>query len=556
MKDLLRFARLYRPFAAEVAAGVALSLLASLAGIALMAVSGWFIAAMALAGAAAVTMNYFTPAATIRALAILRTAGRYGERLVNHDAALRVTAEFRARFYAALEPLSPAAVQDLHSGDMFSRLRNDIDTLERFYLLGAVPIAAGLAGLGIVCGVMWLYLPVLAILLAALLLLAGIVLPLVPGQDVVRDAAVIAGSQRQRRIDLSELSLGWREMQLYGLTALRQDAIGAQDRALAAARDRQHRRETAIQAAGILAMGLALAGTLALAVPAVREGGITPPSLAMLALLSLAAFDLVLPLPAAFQSLFAARQAARRVFELVDRQPMVPAVTDGEACGEGPFRLEIKDLVFSYAAAPVLRGVSLSLAAGEVGVICGGSGSGKSTVLNILAGFWPIVGGQVRVCGADLAMLGAPARRRALAFSPQKPYLFADTLRANLLLANPAASDAALDEACRLAGLGDVVASLPQGLDTYVGEHGSRFSGGQLRRLSLARAWLADAYCLILDEPTEGLDAVTEDAVMRGLLAAAAARGKAVLLLLHAAEQPWLAGLRPHILRLEKLTSA
>lgn len=550
MKDLLRFARLYRPFAAEVAAGVLLSLLASLAGIALMAVSGWFIAAMALAGAAAAAMNYFTPAATIRALAILRTAGRYGERLANHDAALRVTAEFRARFFAALAPLSPAALQDLHSGDMFNRLRHDIDTLERFYLQGAVPIAAGLAGLCIVCAVLLLYLPALAIVLLLLLMTAGVVLPLAEQRACACDAAVIADGARLRRVDLSELSIGWREMQVYGIADARQDAILAQDRAIAAARDRQHKRETLVQAVIVVAMGLAVALALALGVPAVQAGLITPPALAMLALLALAAFDLVAPLPAAFQCLFAARLAARRVFELVDRKPVMPPVAEGAQAGAGPFQLDIENLSFSYGDAPVLRGVSLALAAGEVAVICGASGCGKSTVLNILAGFWPAAGGLVRVNGVDLSMLGDAGRRAAFGFSPQKPYLFADTLRANLRLANPAASDADLAEACRIAGLGEVVDSLPQGLDTYVGEHGSRFSGGQLRRLSLTRAWLADADCLVLDEPAEGLDSGTENAVMRGLLAAAAARGKAVLLLLHAADQPWLAGLPLRVLRL------
>ncbi len=536
MKNLARFLALYKPCAGQAALGIALSLAALASGIGLLAVSGWFITAMGIAGAAGVTMNYFTPAAVIRALAIVRTTGRYAERLVNHDAALKVTARFRQWFYERLEPLAPAGLQDLHSGDVFARLRGDIDSLEKFYLNGAVPLCtAVLALIGVAAGLAF-YSPALAVVETLLLVVSGFAVPLALRRAGAQDQAAADQALRAARIDLTDTLQAMGELLVYGNPARRLSAFDDRDRGLTDAQARINRRDNLAQGLLVLCMGMAVAAGLWIVMPLVQSGRFGAAQLGLIPLLCLACFDAVLLVPPALQAFEGAKVAAARIFTVADRHPSVP-LSSARTIPDGAFHLEIRRLSFSYGGDRVLDGLSLDLRAGGMTVLVGPSGAGKSTVLNLLAGFWRCAPGMMFLNGCDLAMSDPDSARARFAFAAQKPYLFAGTIRSNLALADPAATDAMMEEACAAAGLSELIQGLPGGYDAYIGENGVKLSGGQMRRLSLARALLKPADCLVLDEPGEGLDRALEVNVLRSAVALARRRGQAVLLCLHAVDR-------------------
>ncbi len=540
MKNILRFARLYQPHALEMFAGLTLAFAALGAGIALLAVSGWFIAAMGLAGAAAVSMNYFSPAAIIRGLSIVRTASRYGERLANHDAALRVTATFRQRFFFALERLLPESVQNIHSADLFDRMRADVETLERFYLNGLVPILTALMAILTLFIVLLFYHPLLATMLATCLLLSGYLFPVLIKNISQHDAARMAQTGKERRIALSELMQGMDEWLVYNQSGNKIDQLQGHDAQIAACQNRMHKRDALMQAVTLFLSGGMLVGALYILLPMAQAQQFTGANLAMIALLSLAAFEIITPLPTAFQSFFAARIAASRIFEIVDRAPPADDRAELPPPASDTFSLSLNNVSFSYQEGRGIKNVSFTMRAGELTVICGPSGSGKSTLSYLLAGFWNPDSGTITLNGHDMASWPLAARRDMFGFAPQKPYIFADTIRHNLWMAQPSATTAEVERSCAIAGLQDVINAMPEGIDTYVSEHGIRLSGGQIRRLSLARALLRNAPCLVLDEPTEGLDPDTETRVMENILAEARARGQAVLMFLHESNQKWL----------------
>jgi len=542
MKELLRFLRLYRPYRLEIMVGLALSLVTLCAGIALLAVSGWFIAAMALAGALSVSVNYFSPAAIIRGLSIIRTVGRYGERLVNHDAALRVTSEFRQRFYNSLVPLIPASLQDFHSADIFDRMRTDVETLERFYLNGIVPILTSLFALIILFVFLLFYNPALAIIECGILIVVGFILPTLVKNMACRDAEHIAAQGKSRRILLGETIQAMDEILVYQQADSRLSQLLKHDLNIANSQKKIHLRESLVQALTVMAVGVTVFFVIMMVSPDVQSKTMAPENLAMLALLSIAAFDIILPLPAAYHSFYAARIAARRIYDILDLPTAEPDFVSAgsQHIGSEKFSLLVDRLSFSYQEKPVFSNLEFALSAGEVLAICGPSGSGKSTILGILAGFWTPASGDIRVNGHNINHWGPEDRRAMFGFAPQKPYLFADTIRQNLCLANPHATDDQLRTACEQADIWNTILSMPDGLDTYVGEHGIGLSGGQIRRLGLARALLCEAPCLVLDEPGEGLDAMMEENILRTLIKTARQQGQAVLLFLHDAEKAWL----------------
>jgi ATP-binding cassette subfamily C protein CydC len=547
VKDLLRLLRLLGPARGWkgreqatvcdwMALGALLALITLVANVALMATSGWFIAAMAVAGAGGVSMNYFTPAALIRAAAILRTLGRYLERLVTHEATLRQVAWLRVWFYAHLEPLAPARLQQFHSGDLFSRIRADIDALDHLYLRTLVPAAVAAAGLALCLAFLAAFDLGVALFVLGMLLVAGVLVPLwalargaAPGRRLVETQAEL----RSLAVDGIQ---GLPELLVYGAEAAHAERLYASSLALTADQDRMNAYASLSGGSVTLAANLALWGVLWLAIPLVGPTGsgapIAPPSLALLARFTLAAFEAVAPLPAALQHLGGTLAAARRLFEIVDAEPAVL-----EPTGPSPlpqrFDLEVAAVRFSYPGAlrPALAGIDLWVPAGGRVAVVGATGSGKSTLFNLLLRFWAPDQGQIRLGGHDLATFRGEDLRRQVAVVSQHSHLFDATIRDNLLLANPQAPQGALEQACQAAQIHDFIAGLPEGYDTWAGETGVRLSGGQARRVAVARALLKDAPILLLDEPTEGLDAPTERALMAAI--DQLMRGRTVLLITH-----------------------
>jgi ATP-binding cassette subfamily C protein CydC len=320
------------------------------------------------------------------------------------------------------------------------------------------------------------------------------------------------------------LVYGAAEQQARRLDALSRDLVAEQDRMS---------RITGLSTGALgLSANLALWGTLWLGIPLVADGSLAPPRLAMLALFALGAFEAVAPLPNAFQQLGQTLTAARRLFALVDAEPAVR-----EPAGPSPMPadngLVIRDLRFTYPGAdrPALDGLDLDLPAGRRVAIVGATGSGKSTLLNLLLRFWAPDGGTIQLGGEPLDAFRGEDLRNRIALVSQHTHLFDATIRENLLLADPDASEGRLEQACATAQIDAFIRDLPQGYDTWVGETGVRVSGGQARRIAIARALLKDAPILLLDEPTEGLDAPTERALMDAVHRLM--EGRTVLLITH-----------------------
>jgi ATP-binding cassette subfamily C protein CydC len=518
-----------------MALGILLSFITLVANLTLMAVSGWFIASMAIAGAAGVSMNYFTPAALIRACAIARTLGRYGERLVTHEATLRLLLGLRVWFYERLEPLAPARLQLYRSGDLLSRIRADIDTLDSFYLRTLVPtVTAALASLAFLL-FLWRYDSALALILLGFLLLGGIGVPWLvralgdtPGRRVV----ALKSELRAGAVDGVQ---GLAELQAYGAAQAQADHIDDLSRRLGREQQRLSGLAGLSQGALLLAANLALWLTVWTAIPLVRDGAIAPPDLAMLALFILAAFEAVAPLPAAFQSLGETRAATRRVLEILDAEPLVVEPTAPAPPPKG-FAIAFEKVSFTYPGAqrPALNGIDLQWPEGAKIALLGPTGAGKTTLVNLLLRFWPPDRGRITLGGTDIAALGGEEVRRQIAVVSQHTHLFSGTIRENLLLADPAASQQRLEQACRSAEIHGFIAAQPEGYETQVGESGVALSGGQARRLAIARALLNDAPILMLDEPTEGLDGPTAQALMETLNRLMT--GRSVLLITHRTE--------------------
>jgi ATP-binding cassette subfamily C protein CydC len=522
MNTTFRLATLFASTRNALLLGAVLSLVTLLAGIALLALSGWFITAMGLAGLAGVSMNYFTPAASIRGLSIMRSAGRYGERLVSHEAALKLSAQIRLWFYDALSRVPFLHLKTLHSGDAFTRLKSDIDAVEKCYLLGYVPVLSGMAALTLLGVILAFYQPALAIWILLLVVCAGICAPLLIQTRNQKDAKDSAAAQAELANSLTELLQGLADQMVFDPLNLQLAELHGHERRWMAANNAINRRDTLLQTILLIATGMALLGTLIILTPSVLALTVTGPQLAMACLLSIAAFDIALLFPAALQSLQQAHIAARRLFALTDA-----AITEAHISPViAPFLLECRNVSFGYSDKAVLRNIDLTLKSGQVLAITGRSGTGKSTLLELLS-------------GELSAQSGTITRSGIIAHAPQKPYFMADTIAANMLIANPDATVAMRQQAYDLVGLTELIDSLKDGENTYLGENGARLSGGQLRRLAIARAWLHQASCLMLDEPEEGLDHALTNKVLPAVIDAAIARGQAVILGLHDTNHIW-----------------
>ena len=512
--------------------GAALAILAALAAIGLMAVSGWFIAAMAVAGVSAAAINYYTPAAAIRLCAILRSGGRYGERLVTHEATLRSLSRLRVWLFRRLIPLAPARLAALRSGELFARLRADVDALEHFYLAVLVPGAVALASVATAIVLCLIVLPAagLAVLIGALL--AGVLVPAWLQRRAAPDAATAVREGGALRGLLLDALRGHPELLAWG----RVSAHGARIEQLARQLDARRARLEVLEATGGALVGLCaqltLLAVLGIALGAAHRHTLSPPLLVMLALLALALFEVIGPLSEALARWSATLTSCARVFTLAD----TPApFVEPEVSASVPLRpavvFEDVSLRYDEAAPWALTQVNLTLAPGARVALVGASGAGKSSLVAALLKLYPLQHGRILFGGRPLESLHGDELRRHIAVIAQHSVLFNQSLLENLLLAAPQATAAQIERAVSLAQLDGFVASLPDGYDTQLGEAGALVSGGEARRIAIARALLQDAPVLVLDEPTEGLDAVTARDLYTAL--DAAANGRTLLLITH-----------------------
>lgn len=521
---LRRLFALARPWRGWMGLAVLVACTTVLASVALMGVAGWFIAAMGIAGVTSGMMNYFLPAAGIRFFAIVRTGGRYGERLLSHEATFRLLAGLRLWLFRRLIPLSPGQLQSRRGGDLAGSLQADVDTLQHAYLRLASPIAVALVcGLAVVLVVAALH-PPTALALAVLLIGAGGVVPALarraaagPGAEAVATRAALRVSTVDLLQGLTDLrAAGAVERQLAALDGLGERLVSSQRRATSAG--------VVAEAAVGLSAGLALWSAALLATASVAAGGLAPaiaPALVpALALAAFAAFEAVAPLPAAMERWGEVLAAARRIFDLADRTPAIVAGPDpSPAPRDGSVVFSSVRLRYAPDSPPALDGFDLEIPDGRHLAILGPSGAGKSSLGRLLLRFWEYEG-EIRLGGHDLRSYHPDELRRIVGVATQDAQLFNGSIRDNLLMAAPEAEPHAIERVLEVVQLAEFVRGLPDGIDTWIGEAGARLSAGQARRLVLARALLRDPRILILDEPTENLDAGTARLVLASLRAA------------------------------------
>ncbi|MBR9882990.1 MAG: thiol reductant ABC exporter subunit CydC [Oceanospirillales bacterium] len=510
MKLLWPYIRQMRAHIGWVVLGSALGLLTLVASIGLLTLSGWFITATSLAGVAA-GFNYFTPGAGVRGFAILRTAGRYGERLASHEATFRLIARLRTWFYRCMEPLRPARLNAIGSAELLSRLIADIGAMDNLYLRILSPSLIAIVVVAFVCGFVSIYSGALALIALAGFVLAGLLVPLVGYALGAVPGAQQSRYQSRLRLRLITLIQGMADLRIYGGMARAQASVEESQQSYLGTQVRMGRITALVNALILLIAGGTLIAVLVVGVSLVHEGALEAIELAMLLFCVLAAFEAVSPLPLAYQYLGKTRESAARLAVVAQSKPENLFPASGPA-PSSPGAIQFADVVFGYGHGVALDGVSFNVEAGEKVMIMGHSGSGKSSLINLLVRFWDPDSGVIQLGGEAIERYTEETLRRQVSVMGQPVQLFAGTVRDNLKVGNDQAPDQQMMDLLERLGLAQALDG--KGLDYQVGEAGSRLSGGQRKRLALARALLREAPILLLDEPTEGLDRDSEEAVL------------------------------------------
>jgi thiol reductant ABC exporter CydC subunit len=511
----------------ELALAAFVGFLASASAIALLGTSAWLISR---AAEMPPVLTLSVAAVMVRAFALGRAVFRYLERLLGHDAAFRGLSQLRVSVYESLEAITPNGLARFTRGDLIARLGADVDTAVDLPLRIVLPWAqAVLVSLGTIAFLVWL-LPAAGVVIGIVVLLALTVVPWLVGRTAAHAEERLAPG----KADLANATLA-------SMTSASDLLVlGADDRALASLRGRDERvtalgrRESAALGlsggTGTVFQGVAVVAALVIAIPAVADGRLPAVMLAVAALLPLALFDVLQTLPGSALAFHRLRGAAARLVGIHDASHDESVAAAGRP---GDFRgLEVTDLRARWAGASTdaIAGVSLSIAPGERIAIVGPSGSGKSTLATVLMGFLPYDGSAV-ACGAQIRDLDGDLLRERIGMMEQSSHVFDTTIAANVRLAHREATDAQVWTALDEAQLADWVRTLPAGLETEVGSFGTRLSGGQQQRLALARLLLAQRELVILDEPTEHLDAQTAEQLDLTLLSAT--QGRTSILITH-----------------------
>ncbi len=563
MHTLARLLSFLMPYAGWVALSMLMGAATVLSGVGLMAASAYIISAAALHPSVA---ELQVAIVGVRAFGISRGLFRYLERYLSHQTTFRLLARLRIWFYQALEPLAPARLAAYRSGDLLARILGDIESLENFYVRVISPWGTALLVAGALLFFLASFDPMIGWTWIGLYLAAGLLVPLaarmlsrpVGEQAVVQraalSAALVDGLQGMADLLSCNQGQGW------------VDRTVLIDRKLGRAQS-QMAHLSGLQAAltGILA-NLGLWMTLALAIPLVRSGRMEGVYLAVAILAALTGFEAIGPLPLAAQYLESNLQAARRLFEVVDVAPAACDPAEPARLGDD-FHLQIRRLRFRYpdlafsdqpaafsepkrsdldhkapgkipvravdrlAPGWALDGIDLDLPVGKHVAIVGPSGAGKSTLVSLLARFWDGYEGEILLGGRELRQVAQEDLRRNLAVVSQNTYLFSASLRDNLRIARPQASQEEIVRAAQQAQIHEWIETLPHGYDTWIGEQGLQLSGGERQRLAIGRALLRDAPLLILDEATASLDVLTEGEVLHAIQDSM--KGRTMLMITH-----------------------
>lgn len=508
-------------------------LLGSLAlgsAVGLMATSGWLISR---ASQQPPVLYLMVAVTATRAFGIGRAVFRYTERLVSHDAVLRMLADTRVAVYRRLERLAPAGLRRTRRGDLLSRLVADVDALQDYWVRWLLPAGAAVVVSAASVGFTAWLLPEAGVVLALGLLAAGVGVPLVTGAVARRAERRLAPARGALATRVADLLTGTAELTVAGALPMRTAEARRADAALTRIASRAATATALGDGLTALVTGLTVAGAALVGAQAVADGRLGGVTMAVVVLTPLAAFEAVMGMPLAVQFRQRVRKSAERVYEVVDAPDPVREPEQPVPQPQSPFPLVLSGLAARYAERDrdALAAIDLTLDQGRRVAVVGPSGSGKTTLAQVLLRFLDAREGTYTLGGVDAHAFDGDAVRRVVGLCAQDAHLFDSSVRENLLLARKDATEAELRDALAGARLLDWADGLPDGLDTLIGEHGARLSGGQRQRLALARALLADFPVLVLDEPAEHLDLATADALTADLLSAT--EGRTTLLITH-----------------------
>jgi ATP-binding cassette subfamily C protein CydC len=527
-----------------IVAGVLLGFLAIGSSIGLMAVSAWLISRAALISNVADVALAIT---AVRVLAISRAAFRYFERTVTHRATFRILSDLRVWFFAAVEPLAPARLEDYRSGDLLTRIAADIDSLEDLYVRVVVPPLVAALVTALAALLLGLFDPLLGVVLVLFLVLTGVALPLCSRWIGRQPSLELVATRGELNAVLVDQVQGIADLVAFDRAQRhRQEALD-----LGARLDRTGERLAIVRGlgAGLGALLASLAGItlLGIAIPLVTGGRLDGVYLALVPLAAIASFEAVQPLMQSMQLYDSTTAAGARLFELIDASPPVVEPVD-PAPRPTAHDIAIRGLDFRYAPdlPLVLDSLDLSIPGGGSLGLVGPSGAGKSTLVDLLLRFREYEAGIIAIGGSDIRAYAPDDVRALIGVVPQHVHLFNATIRDNLALGNAWATDAQMVDACRIAQVHDFIETLPAGYATRVGEDGVLLSGGERQRLAIARAVLKDAPILVLDEATANLDPETEERLMDALSVWMA--GRTTLIISH---RPSVAARADRVIELE-----
>jgi ATP-binding cassette subfamily C protein CydC len=522
-----------------VLAAGALSFITLVSGIGLIAMAAYLLSRSLLIAS---TTTAALTILGVRVFAVTRVVSRYCERYVGHLGTFRILTRIRVWTFRGLLPISPAGVQHRRAGDLLTAIIDDVDTLQDLYLRVLVPPVAAIATAGVATFVFGQFDPVLGLVLLGFLVLCGLVIPALTRTATRLPTRSLVALRADNRANAIEFVNGLADLVALGQTDRLQREFNSNESRQQVAETRLATVRGIALALGSITIGCAALSLLGIAIPIARSGSLDPLYLAVVPLAAMAAFEAVVPLTVLFEHLDRTSAAAARLLVLTTSQPSVtepPEVVTPiaiETSSKFPAKgmaIEFRDVSATYTgmAQPALCRASFVIPDDGITAIVGQSGAGKSTILNILLRFIDYDTGSVTVTGKELSSIHSDEARSIISCVQQRDHLFDTTVRDNLLLADGNASDAELLAACAAAGFDRVLDSLPLGFDERVGENGNRLSGGERQRLMIARALLANAPILVLDEATEHLDRELAVQVMSGIRDWR--RGRTTVLIVH-----------------------
>ncbi len=531
MRALLPFLRLFKFAKLPLFLGLVLMITGLASSIGLLTTSGWFLAATAIAGLGTL-FNFFYPSASVRGLAISRTLFRYFEKLVTHDATFRILAKLRVQVFEKIIPLSPAVLNRYRNSDLLNRLVSDVDTLDSLYLRLIAPFITAIFVILAMCiGLSFVNVP-LALGLGVSLLLLVLVIPTVFYQLGKKFGDKLVHSRALYRTQFLEFIQAQAELLLFNAEDKLKDNMAKTEANWQADQQKEANLSGFSTALSLFLNGLIIAAMLWFSSQA--EFGNDEYRMAFIALFTfaaLASFEILMPLGSAFLHIGQVIASAERVTDIIEQQPLVTFNGKAEFDQNATTLIEAKDLSFTYPERQnrALENLNLTIQKGKKIAILGKTGSGKSTLLQLLVRNYDANQGELFLAGKPIADYAEDTLRSQFCFLTQRVHVFSDTLRQNLQFASAVnISDEKMIEVLNQVGLGKL---LEQGLDIWLGDGGRPLSGGEQRRLGLARILLNDAPILLLDEPTEGLDRETERQILRLILAHAA--NKTLIMVTH-----------------------